>query len=85
MNKKQEDLMKKLKKLQNRQKRAMRIGYVIMVFVTASVSWVIWSLLLTKIANVPDLTYWQGMVYTLLVYSTIFLTAGIVRAIQKGK
>jgi hypothetical protein len=95
MNKKQEELMKKIKKMQEKnvekqkkalrkQKKALQAGYIAMIFVTSSLSWLVWAQL-SKIEGIPYLTYWQGLVYTLLVYATIFLTARVVRLIQKGK
>lgn len=89
MNKKQEEMMKKIKEMQKknvkRNKSALYAGYIIMIFITSLISWLIWTLLASQIDGVPSLTYWQGMVYNLLVYSSILMTASVLRAIRKRK
>lgn len=88
MNEKQKELMEKLEKLQKKtirkQKRAMYLGYIFMIFITTSISWLIWTQF-SRIEGIPYLTYWQSLVYTLLVFAIIFITADMVRHFQKGK
>lgn len=88
MNDRQKELMEKITKMQKKatrkRERALQFGYILMIVVTTTLSWVVWTLL-AQIEGIPYLTYWQSLVYNLLVFSIIFFIARIVRSFQKGK
>ena len=87
MNKKQKDLMSKIKRIQKRNQRRRMVfiifGQLLSVCITGALAWLVWENIVTKAILAPHLTFLENIVYTLLNYSIILLTAQLARKIQR--
>jgi len=85
MDKKQEELMKEIKRMQKRTARkrnfARQVGYTLTVLLDAFLTWVVWNNLIVHISPFPELNFVAMIVLTLLMFSGIFIIASLVRTL----